>query len=140
MTVQVTASDGSLTTSTTFRVNVAAPTAAAYKLNADFNGDGRQDIATLGSDGEPVWLSNGVANNPALNGPIPFCWWFHDAGCDGAASVNSFAKRVFVDVSGKPALKSSVLVAKSADSGPLCSCSPKTMPLVMGSVPLQSPV
>jgi fibro-slime domain-containing protein len=58
--------------------------------------------STLGTDSEPVWKSNGPVGGELLTGPVPFCWWYHDGGCAGAGSVNPFAKRVFLDLTGNP--------------------------------------
>jgi len=57
--------------------------------------------SNLGTDGKPVWKSNGPVNGEVLTGPVPFCWWYHDTGC-GGGSTNTFAKRVFTDATGKP--------------------------------------
>lgn len=72
-----------------------------------FSGSGPQTglvNATLGSDSEPVWLSNKPTNNNStqLTGAINFCWWYHQKGCDGANSVNPYAKLVYLDATSKP--------------------------------------
>jgi fibro-slime domain-containing protein len=54
--------------------------------------------STLGADGEPVWASNGSN----LTGAVPFCWWYHQSGCAGAGSTNTYDKLVFLDASAKP--------------------------------------
>jgi fibro-slime domain-containing protein len=59
--------------------------------------------STLGADSKPVWKDNfGDAIGQSLTGSTNFCWWYHDAGCSGATSTNTFAKKVFVDVAGRP--------------------------------------
>ena len=60
--------------------------------------------SALGSDSKPVWRSN-TGNNtagPSLNGAVNFCWWYHQTGCNGAGSTNTFDKLVFVDAGGNP--------------------------------------
>ncbi|MGC4119756.1 MAG: DUF4215 domain-containing protein [Myxococcales bacterium] len=67
-----------------------------------FGGNGTTGLvnSTLGSDGEPVWASNG---SPAvLTGAVNFCWWFHQRGCNGAGSSNPYSKLVYLDLSGHP--------------------------------------
>ncbi len=52
----------------------------------------------LGSDGEPVWASDGGGY---LSGATNFCWWYHEAGCvDGG--TNPYDKLVYLDLGGKP--------------------------------------
>jgi fibro-slime domain-containing protein len=56
----------------------------------------------LGADSEPVWASNGPANNQALTGPTDFCWWYHENGCTGAGSANPYDRLVYLDLGGNP--------------------------------------
>ena len=58
----------------------------------------------LGADGEPVWLSNIAANtgNTELTGAIDYCWWYHQVGCNGAASTNPYDKLVYLTSTGLP--------------------------------------
>jgi fibro-slime domain-containing protein len=59
--------------------------------------------ATLGADGKPVWRSDSGDNTgQSLHGAVNFCWWYHDTGCNGASSTNSFARPVFLDAAVKP--------------------------------------
>jgi fibro-slime domain-containing protein len=59
--------------------------------------------STLGSDSEPVWKSNtGSLTKASLTGAMPFCWWYHETGCEGAGTTNQYAKRVYLDASGNP--------------------------------------
>src|SRR6185437_10394862 len=55
--------------------------------------------ATLGSDSEPVWASNGGGY---LSGATNFCWWYHETGCNGAGSTNPYDKLVYLDAKGNP--------------------------------------
>ena len=70
-------------------------------------------MSTLGVDNEPVWLSNG--SNNSLHGAIPFCWWFHEAGCNGAGSTNPYDKLVYLDLAGNP---TSLTLAETVTSPP----------------------
>jgi fibro-slime domain-containing protein len=54
----------------------------------------------LGSDGEPLWASNG--NPQALTSATNFCWWYHQTGCNGAGSTNPYDKLVYLDTHGNP--------------------------------------
>jgi fibro-slime domain-containing protein len=56
----------------------------------------------LGADSEPVWKSNGPSGHQALTNAADFCWWYHEAGCSGAGSVNPYDKLVYLDRSGNP--------------------------------------
>jgi fibro-slime domain-containing protein len=58
--------------------------------------------STLGSDSEPVWKSNGPNSNPALTGAVNFCWWYHQSGCGGAGTTNTFDKLVYLDSTSSP--------------------------------------
>ena len=59
--------------------------------------------ATLGADGKPVWNSDfGDNAGQSLHGTVNYCWWYHDAGCNGATSTNGFARPVFLDAATKP--------------------------------------
>jgi subtilisin family serine protease len=96
--VQVTASDGALSSSTTLHVNVAA-SAVAFRVNGDFNGDGIQDTATLNQDGS-WWVSLKKADGTFVNQNWG-AWsaasnWDHfevgDFNGDGKADVLGFSK------------------------------------------------
>jgi fibro-slime domain-containing protein len=67
--------------------------------------------ATLGSDEEPVWHSNGAP--ASLTGAINFCWWYHASKCNGANSVNPFGRDVRYDAAGDPG---SVTLTQTAPS------------------------
>jgi fibro-slime domain-containing protein len=56
----------------------------------------------LGADHEPLWNSNGTGGSTSLTGAVDFCWWYHEADCNGAGSTNPYAKRVYQDLSGNP--------------------------------------
>src|SRR5262249_46094083 len=59
--------------------------------------------STLGADSKPVWKSNfGSNTGQSLTGAVNFCWWYHQSGCNGARSSNTFDKQVFLDGSGNP--------------------------------------
>jgi fibro-slime domain-containing protein len=59
--------------------------------------------STLGADSEPVWKSNdGSLTKPSLTGATNFCWWYHEKGCNGAASTNPYDKEVYLDSAGNP--------------------------------------
>lgn len=64
--IQITASDGSLTSTTTFRVNVTAAPAVFTRLQGDVNGDGLKDTITFNQDGS-VWVSQAQANGSFIN-------------------------------------------------------------------------
>jgi fibro-slime domain-containing protein len=75
----------------------------------DFNRDSYLGARTglvaskLGADNEPVFASaNGNSTTPGLTGAIPFCWWYHDTGCNGAGSTNPYAMDVWLDSAGNP--------------------------------------
>jgi fibro-slime domain-containing protein len=70
--------------------------------------------AQLGTDSEPIWASNGPSGNQALTSAADFCWWYHQAGCNGAGTSNPFDKLVYLDASGSPT--SLTLAAQSAGS------------------------
>jgi fibro-slime domain-containing protein len=55
--------------------------------------------STLGSDSEPVFGPNGPS---CMTSAVDFCWWYHQADCNGAASTNPFDKLVYLDLSGNP--------------------------------------
>ncbi len=57
-------------------------------------------VSPLGTDGEPVMLSVGTPQ--VLTNAADFCWWYHEKGCAGAASVNPYDKLVYLDATGKP--------------------------------------
>ncbi|MSQ94301.1 MAG: hypothetical protein EXR98_07065 [Gemmataceae bacterium] len=96
-TVQVTASDGSLTSSTTFAVNVtAAPVVASYK--GDFNGDGTQDAAYFHQNGEwwvSLKLADGSRTNKNWSNWAPASSWkftgVGDFNGDGKTDIVGFA-------------------------------------------------
>jgi fibro-slime domain-containing protein len=52
----------------------------------------------LGSDGEPVWASDGGGY---LSGATNFCWWYHDKGCV-EGGTNPYAKPVYLDATNAP--------------------------------------
>src|SRR5205814_7271194 len=52
----------------------------------------------LGADSKPVFQMAGSNLSNATN----FCWWYHDTGCAGAGSTNTFEKLVFLDAGGNP--------------------------------------
>lgn len=54
--------------------------------------------STLGSDSEPVFAKAGNTLSTAVN----FCWWYHEKGCNGAASTNPYDKLVYKDAAGNP--------------------------------------
>jgi fibro-slime domain-containing protein len=59
--------------------------------------------AQLGTDNEPIFATaDGNDTTPALTGPIPYCWWYHDKGCDPSVSANPYAFDVWLDGSGNP--------------------------------------
>jgi fibro-slime domain-containing protein len=70
---------------------------------------------TLGTDGEPVFLSatgssaNALLLNSAGNATTTpndfdqvFCWWYHEAGCSGSSSTNPYDKLVYADAGNNP--------------------------------------
>ncbi len=75
-----------------------------------FSGNGPQTGLVqplLGTDGEPVWLSNVAANtgNTELTGAVNFCWWYHEKNCNGAdagVTANPYDKLVYLDATGNP--------------------------------------
>jgi fibro-slime domain-containing protein len=56
--------------------------------------------STLGTDSEPVF--NSIGSPQSLTNATDFCWWYHQTGCNGAASTNPFDKLVYLDTSGNP--------------------------------------
>jgi fibro-slime domain-containing protein len=56
--------------------------------------------AALGTDGRPVWASNGTPQ--ALTDATDFCWWYHEAGCAGPGSTNPYDSLVYLDANGNP--------------------------------------
>jgi|CZKU01.1.fsa_nt_gi fibro-slime domain-containing protein len=54
--------------------------------------------AQLGSDGEPLWGSNGGGY---LSGATNFCWWYHETGCT-EGGTNPYDKLVYLDLAGQP--------------------------------------
>jgi fibro-slime domain-containing protein len=83
---------------------VPAPTGGGHP---DFNYDPYNSGAAVGlvfsplmGDDEPVMASLGT---PAvLTSAVDFCWWYHEKGCNGPASVNPYDKLVYLDAAGKP--------------------------------------
>jgi len=63
--VRIAASDGTATSSTTFRVTVNA-SSVAYRFNSDFNGDGVKDTAFVNQNGE-IWVSLKTAGGTFTN-------------------------------------------------------------------------
>ncbi|HXN33968.1 MAG TPA: DUF4215 domain-containing protein, partial [Polyangiaceae bacterium] len=83
---------------------VPAPTGGGHP---DFNYDAYNVGAQLGlilsplmGDGEPVLSTIGMP--PVLTSAVDFCWWYHEKGCSGPASVNPYDKLVYLDATGKP--------------------------------------
>src|ERR1019366_5744954 len=63
--IQVSASDGSASSSTLVHVNVAA-SPVAFRVTGDFNGDGIQDTAFMNQDGS-WWFSLNKADGSFVN-------------------------------------------------------------------------
>ncbi len=80
LNVQVTASDGTLSSTTTFQINVTA-SAVADRFTGDFNGDGIQDTAFFNQDGS-WWVCLKNANGTFVNQN-----WANWSAASGWASV-----------------------------------------------------
>jgi fibro-slime domain-containing protein len=110
----------------------------------DFNRFGGAGLVTglvqpvLGSDGEPLWASNGGGTMQTLTGPGNFCWWYHEQGCDtsgagtaaaagadAGTTANPYDALVYRDALGKP----TTLTLTQGASGTYTYANPQFFPL-----------
>jgi fibro-slime domain-containing protein len=55
--------------------------------------------SSLGSDNKPV---PGANLTSCATSETSFCWWYHDQGCEGAGTANTYEQLVSSDLSGHP--------------------------------------